>query len=111
MLSTPLVAFWAVFWVGPACVVTTQRQSRAMARAALLAALLALALAASGATAAATPPSSEDWVAASAVFEARRCRASFAPPVAAHGVGAHAGTAAACARLAALPKLPAKQSR
>jgi len=41
-----------------------------MARHALLAALLALSLAC-GAGAAATPPASEDWVAASAVFEAR----------------------------------------
>lgn len=54
---------------GPACE-GRARGSLPMARRALLAALLALSLAC-GAAAAATPPASEDWVAASAVFEAR----------------------------------------
>jgi hypothetical protein len=49
---------------------TAELSALLMARHALLAALLALSLAC-GVRAAATPPASEDWVAASAVFEAR----------------------------------------
>ena len=84
-----------------------------MARAALLSALLALALATGAAAAAAAPPSSDDWVAASAVFEARRRCASFAPAAAAHGAGPHAGTLLRVrgSRREAPPKLPAAQSR